>query len=276
MEGCVIEDQAISHAQYLDLVYSQSGALYDLLIDAQRPSMDTTSSKSLNIPPVDGIIESMSQTSNKASLKQKFVSNIASNPPSKPSSNPGKTSKVNVIRFTTIDKAPKDKKKGKEKVKFDTPKKDPPKSPTNDASKCKPNYPCLIGEEDHYTKDSPHHTEVIRLLKGTQVTSVVLKEPFPSQQTQLVEQTQSFASSGSQGYMSGTMPIFVATRSKDYQTPQKQMVEKEITDAPSTFTPPSSSPLHIERPNNDYVIRPPPKGVLRKSSQCICVLCVML
>lgn len=47
---------------------------------------------------------------------------------------------------------------------------------------------------------------------------------------------------------------------------QKQTVKKEATDTPSTSTPPSSSPLHIKKPNNDYVIWPPPKGVLQKSS----------
>ena len=31
MGGAVTEEQAISHAQYLDLVYSQSGTLYDLI-----------------------------------------------------------------------------------------------------------------------------------------------------------------------------------------------------------------------------------------------------
>ena len=43
-------------------------------------------------------------------------------------------------------------------------------------------------------------------------------------------------------------------------------MEKEVTNTPSTYTPPSFGPLHIERPNNESVIRLPPKGVLRKSS----------
>ena len=38
-----MEEQAISHAQYLDLVYSQMGTLYDLLPDLPRPSTSTTS-----------------------------------------------------------------------------------------------------------------------------------------------------------------------------------------------------------------------------------------
>ena len=60
--------------------------------------------------------------------------------------------------------------------------------------------------------------------------------------------------------------ISVTTQSKDYQNPQKRTIEKEATDTPSTSTPPSSGPLHIERPNNESVSQPPPKGVLQKLS----------
>ena len=34
MGACVTKEQAIAHAQYLDLVYSQSSTLYDILPDA--------------------------------------------------------------------------------------------------------------------------------------------------------------------------------------------------------------------------------------------------
>jgi hypothetical protein len=36
MGGCVTEEQAIARAQYLDLVYSQSGTLYELLPNAPQ------------------------------------------------------------------------------------------------------------------------------------------------------------------------------------------------------------------------------------------------
>lgn len=143
MGGYVTKYQAISHAQYLYLVYSQSSMLYDLFRDALRPSMDPTSSKYLDVPPVDSIIGSVS-CSNKASLKQKSILNTTSNPPSKPSSNLGKTSKVNVIHSTTVDKASKGKTKCKGEVKLGTPKQDPPNSSANGASKHKPKYPFLI------------------------------------------------------------------------------------------------------------------------------------
>jgi hypothetical protein len=57
MGGVVTEDQAISHAQYLDLVYSQSGTLYDLILHAPRMSSDQ--SKPSSDAHSDGIISSL-------------------------------------------------------------------------------------------------------------------------------------------------------------------------------------------------------------------------
>ena len=59
MGACVTEEQAIADAQYLDLVYSQTGTLYDILPDAPRPG----TSKARETPSIDGIIGSMSQNS---------------------------------------------------------------------------------------------------------------------------------------------------------------------------------------------------------------------
>ena len=57
MGGAVIEEQAISHAQYLDLVYSQSGTLYDLIPHAPQPTTDR--SRPATKPPTDGILGSV-------------------------------------------------------------------------------------------------------------------------------------------------------------------------------------------------------------------------
>lgn len=97
MGGCVTQKQAITHAHYLDLVYSQSSTLYEMLLDVLRPSLDLTASKSPDTPPIDGVIGSMSQTPAKASSKHKSVSNIGSNNTSKNSSCLRKTSKVHVV-----------------------------------------------------------------------------------------------------------------------------------------------------------------------------------
>ena len=57
MGGAITEEQAIAHAQYLDLVYSQSGNLYDLIPHAPRPSTDP--SRPSMKPYVDGLIGSV-------------------------------------------------------------------------------------------------------------------------------------------------------------------------------------------------------------------------
>ena len=40
MGGAITEEQAIARAQYLDLAYSQSGTLYDLIPHAPHPTKD--------------------------------------------------------------------------------------------------------------------------------------------------------------------------------------------------------------------------------------------
>jgi hypothetical protein len=56
MGGVVTQEHAISHAQYLDLVYSQTGTLYDLLPDAPRPSTFATSTTPATSHVADGVI----------------------------------------------------------------------------------------------------------------------------------------------------------------------------------------------------------------------------
>ena len=68
MGGAVTEEQAISRAQYLDLVYSQSGTLYDLIPQDPHPSIDPT--KPLAEVPVDGIVGSIQSPSAVKPAKQ--------------------------------------------------------------------------------------------------------------------------------------------------------------------------------------------------------------
>jgi hypothetical protein len=56
MGGVVTEDQTISRAQYLDLVYSQMGKLYDLIPDDPRPSTNPTPTPPLDSHVVYGVI----------------------------------------------------------------------------------------------------------------------------------------------------------------------------------------------------------------------------
>ena len=94
MGACVTEEQAIARAQYLDLVYSQSGTLYDYLPDAPRPG----TSKAPPTPIVDGIIGSVHSSSKKNSANPGKQKSSASNEPTSqvtPASNI--TSEVNAV-----------------------------------------------------------------------------------------------------------------------------------------------------------------------------------
>jgi hypothetical protein len=55
MGGAVTEEQVIARAWYLDLVYSQSGTLYDFLPNVARPNTDP--SKPSSSSHADGVID---------------------------------------------------------------------------------------------------------------------------------------------------------------------------------------------------------------------------
>ena len=165
MGACVIKEQAIARVQYLDLMYSQLGTLYDIFPDSRRPG----TSKTPLTPFADGIIGSMSQTSRNSSPSNpgKKISNSSNAIAPQSTPNPSKKLEVNFIQANPKDKNSKGKNNGKGKAKADTPKKDSQKSCADDGSQRKPKYPCLICDEEHYTKDCPRRAEVSRLLKGT-------------------------------------------------------------------------------------------------------------
>ena len=56
--GVVTEEQVIAQAQYLDLVYTQSGTLYDKIPDLPRPSQLTATPSGSHA--ADGVIGSVS------------------------------------------------------------------------------------------------------------------------------------------------------------------------------------------------------------------------
>ena len=177
MGVCVTEEQAIARAQYLDLVYSQSGTLYDYLPDAPRPG----TSKAPPTPTVDGIIGSVNSSSKKNFANPgKKKSNASNEHTSQVTPTSNITSEVNAVQSTTADKASKGKKKGKGKNKPDQPKQDSPKPSPKEGANRKPKYPCLICDEGHYTKDFPMWSEVSHLLKGSLGLLRCSKNPFPS------------------------------------------------------------------------------------------------
>jgi hypothetical protein len=61
MVGEATEEQAILHAQHLDLIYSQSGTLYDIIPNAPRSSTDPK--KPNPGPHVNGVVGFVSHAS---------------------------------------------------------------------------------------------------------------------------------------------------------------------------------------------------------------------
>jgi hypothetical protein len=114
MGGVVTEEQAISHAQYLDLIYSQMGTLYDLLPDAPRPSTSATSTTPAASHTADGVIGTFHAQPHSSSIPNpKPPSNVQNYPsPTPPTS---KTSEVNAVQSAPAGKNKSRKGKGKNK-----------------------------------------------------------------------------------------------------------------------------------------------------------------
>jgi hypothetical protein len=116
MGGVIIEEQTIIHAQYLDLVYSQTSTLYELIPDAPRPSTNPTPTPPVASHVFDGVIgtfhtETQSKQASHSNPKS-TTTNVQNNPPPTPSR--GKTYEVNSVQYTSISKN-KNKNKGKGK-----------------------------------------------------------------------------------------------------------------------------------------------------------------
>jgi hypothetical protein len=156
MGGVVMEEQDISRAQYLDLVYSQMGTLYDLLPDLPRPNTSNTSTTPAASHAVDGVIgTAQAQSHSASSTNPKYASSNVQNAPS--STTPtGKTSEVNVVQSTPAGKNKSKKGRGKNKEGKNNSQAEKTKTtPVDDRDKRKPRYPFLIYGDDHYTKDCP-------------------------------------------------------------------------------------------------------------------------
>ena len=187
MGDVVTKERDISQAQYLDLVYSQSGTLYDLIPNDSRPNTDPSKPHiETHVDSVAGSIQPPSTT----------------NPAKRMSANSTTTSsaltisaKVNVIQSS---QTPNNKKKGKGKNKNPGNQQGNPKATTTEndnKGKRKDKYPCLLCGGDHFMKDFPHREEISKFLKSNP-TPTVLTYPFPSQQ-QLVDHMSNQGTSSS-------------------------------------------------------------------------------
>jgi hypothetical protein len=118
MGGVIAEEQAISLAQYLDLIYSQTETLYDLIPNVLHPSTNPTPTPPAASHIVDGVIgtfhvETHSTHASHTNPKSNNY-NVQNTPTPTPSS--GKTVEVHSVQSTPTRKN-QDKKKGKGKNK---------------------------------------------------------------------------------------------------------------------------------------------------------------
>jgi hypothetical protein len=139
MGGVVTEEQAISCAQYLDLIYSQTRTLYDLLPDLPRPSTSTTSTTPAASHAADGVINTFqAQPHSASSTNPKLASSNVQNAPS-PAPPTGKTSEVNAVQSTPAGKNKSKKGRGKDKEDKNTSQAERTKTtPVEDQDKSKP------------------------------------------------------------------------------------------------------------------------------------------
>ena len=134
MGSAIIEEWAISLAQYLDLVYSQFETLYDLISQAPRPSINPT--KPPAEVPVDGIVGSIQPLSTAKLAKQPQTATPTP-------STPKVSTEVNSIQSTQTlgnKKKVKDINK-KPRNQQETPR---PTNNDNEKRKRKDKYPCLL------------------------------------------------------------------------------------------------------------------------------------
>ena len=236
-------------------------------------------------PHVDGMIglvktqSSTSSTGTKSSSTSTPISTLTvSN--AKSTLAPVKTSEVNAVQFTSSQQSRGKKKniptKGKNRKASNQQETTQTQEPTAEPKqKRKAKFPCMICEDEHYTKDYPHKEKVMKFLKGNSQPTV-LTDPFPPQQQQMVAQNHAPSQGGKPGHgdastsahvlMMSNETVVLTTRAKTYNTTPDKQVNESPPSQPSTTTPPlSNGSLQIEKPIFDNVLRPP-KGLIRKST----------
>jgi hypothetical protein len=197
-------------------------------------------------------------------IHQDLLQNLIPVPNTTTTSTPAQTSEVNAVQSSSSQQPGGKKKKGKSKKSSN--EQDNPKSVDTQPTR-KPKFPCMICEEDHYTKYCPHREAITKYLKGTsqpvQQQHSVAQNPVPPQGGDPGHSHHGDAStSASEVYMFKT--VNVTTRANTYDTPPGDKPNGKAVDQPSNSTPPpSSNPLQIEKPISDAVLRPP-KSVIRK------------
>jgi hypothetical protein len=151
MGGVVTEEEAIARAQYLDLVYSQSGTLYELIPNSTHATNDP--SKPSSTSHENGVIGSVKTQSTSQSTGTTQRSAPSSNAPSSTSPQT-QVSEVNTVQ-STPSQQPGGKKKERNKPKKNNNNEQPKNQPQTPFAIKQPQwklkFPCLICGDDHYT-----------------------------------------------------------------------------------------------------------------------------
>jgi hypothetical protein len=223
--GVFSEEEAIMRAQQFELIYSQSGLLYQIMPDAPRSILDKTRQRAG--PHADGIVGS-AQTKPAEQLtkqlQQLSIQHSAASQTTVSAAPPTQTSEVHSVQTMNpkANQHPEGKKKQRKKSKGDKKLND--KAGEGTTEKRKARYPCNLCAEDHPTHLCPRLAEAQKFV--TQHQQAVLTNPFQHGQnlTQASASTEKGshencppqnASSSANVYMMKS-DAFIATRAHDY------------------------------------------------------------
>jgi hypothetical protein len=132
MGGVVTKEEAIARAQYLDLVYSQSGTLYELIPNATHATNDPYKpSTALHVDGVIGSVKTQSTTQSTGTIQR--PASTATPNLTAPSSTPPQTQ---VSDVNTVQSTPSQQLRGKKKV-----RNKPKKNNNNEQPKTQPQTP---------------------------------------------------------------------------------------------------------------------------------------
>jgi hypothetical protein len=264
--GVFSEEEAIMRAQQFELIYSQSGLLYNILSDAPRSILDKTRQRAR--PHADGIVGS-AQTKPAEQLtkqlQQLSIQHSAASQTTASAAPPTQMSEVHSVQTTNpkANQQPEGKKKQRKKSKGD--KKPNDKAGEGTTEKRKVRYPCNLCAKDHPTHLCPRLVEAQKFV--TQHQQAMLTNPFQHGQnlTQASASTEKGshencppqnASSSANVYMMKS-DAFIATRAHDYSKSSASDKGKEV-EIPSF-------PLQIEKTLGETMTRIP-KGAFKRAS----------
>ena len=162
------EEEAILRAQQLDLIYSQSGILYEIIPEAQRPSHEAEKPKPG--PHADGVVGSVNSPTVESLTKQLHQLSVKQSTAEAAKAAPSSQS-ANVFAQTSSkgNQQPGGKKKKGKKGEGNQNQNKPKPANNADGGKKenkKVKFPCKLCQEDHLTHLCPLMDQAQKLLKA--------------------------------------------------------------------------------------------------------------